>query len=89
MAPRFDIAKQVAKLGADSLLPPGPELAIGQIWHENDPRIDRNVCIRAVGPDWVRISTVMPDGRTILNRKTNASRDRFGGTARGKYSFVR
>lgn len=30
--PRHNIAAQVSELGADSLLPPEPEIAVGQIW---------------------------------------------------------
>lgn len=93
MAPRFDLAEQIAMLGADSLLPPdSPPLAIGQIWHENDPRQDRNVVILAVafvgGARYARIATVAPDG-SVSRRKTFADVARFGETARGKYSYVK
>lgn len=66
--------------------PEQPELAVGQIWHENDPRQDRNVVIRELSADWVSISTILPDGRGAANRRTHASRERFAG---GKYSYVR
>jgi hypothetical protein len=62
----------------------------GQIWRENDGRFQRHVRVLAVEGERVKIITVDPDTRTPAKgaRTTTANLFRFGGCARGKYSFV-
>lgn len=63
----------------------------GEIWRKNDPRFERYVRILEVNGDRVRIITVDKTTRMpphSKQRPSSASLGRFGGYARGKYSFV-
>jgi hypothetical protein len=61
----------------------------GQIWRENDPRQERLVRIIAVHGEEVKIQTVDASGWPKRgSRVSSANLFRFGGPARGKYSFV-
>lgn len=69
-------------------------LAVGTIWRENDPSFERPRFIKVVAtttthPYYVEIRRVDANGDFISTRTTKARRDRFGGTKRGNYAFVR
>lgn len=62
----------------------------GDVWRENDPRQERYVLVVSYSGAWVRIRRVNKDGSAFpRSRMTETQTRRFGGTARGKYSFVR
>lgn len=66
-----------------------PDIVVGSLWKENDPRQDRYVVIVATYSDAVDIIRVNPDGSAYPKaRRAEAQRSRFR-SQRSGYSFVR
>jgi hypothetical protein len=64
-----------------------PEIRIGQIWRENDPRMERYVAVTFVRPDSITIIRVNADGSPYRGARHGcANPARFNGN-RGGYSL--
>lgn len=70
---------------------PLPDVRIGDVWREIDPRLARYVRIIKLRGDWVVIQTCLSDGgeslqRYALGRTNDAKLSRFNGK-RGGYAL--
>lgn len=72
-----------------------PEVAVGQIWHEVDPRVERYLQVLEVHVTFAEVVTLDTEEckvgtviRAPRSRMTAPNLDRFNGK-RGGYEFVR
>lgn len=64
--------------------------SIGQIWKDNDPRVNRFVRIEGVGVDFIRLVRINEDGTAFPGGYKSSSRlERFNITSRNGFTFVR
>lgn len=61
--------------------------AIGDVWKEIDPRVERYVRVVATNGEWIRLRTCDKDGAFTSARVTRAAFRRFHGM-RGGYALV-
>lgn len=72
-------------------MPAPVTITVGQVWRENDPRMDRYVRVQEIDSDTIYLLRVNEDGTPWTGgriRKTRAARYRFGNKGNG-YSLHR
>lgn len=65
------------------------EIKQGQIWQDNDPRIERFIRITRVTDSYIYHATCDRQGADVRGgRETASSRNRFGRTGRSGFTFL-